>query len=86
MLWLVLIIQAIIKPVVINIIGISFRCNGSVKMLFVININHLIVLPATIDIDPRSIVGKMIFMCSLIFSSGFVRLGPHNTINLNRTE
>lgn len=56
------------------------------KILFVINIIHLIALPATIDEDPRSIVGKIILICSLILRRGFVKLGPHNTINLNRTE
>jgi hypothetical protein len=79
-------IQAIIKPVVIKMRGISFRWEGKVKILFVISIIHLIALPATMDVDPRSIVGKIIFICSLILRRGFVRLGPHNTINLNRTE
>jgi hypothetical protein len=71
---------------VIIIIGIIFIIDGSMNILFVKNIIHLIDLPAITDIVPRSIVGIMIFICSLIYINEFDRFGPHRTIKLNRIE
>jgi hypothetical protein len=83
---LVLIIHAIIKPEVIILIGINLINIGSINILLVKSIIHLIALPAKIDIDPRSIVGVIILMVSLILVNELDRLGLHKTTKLNRAE
>lgn len=83
---LILIIHAVSSPIVIIIKGMSLIIKGNINMLLVKNISHLTDLPATIDIMPSSIVGKMIFICSFTCMNELDRLGPHRTTRLNRTE
>lgn len=83
---LVLSIHASNRPREIIIIGISFIIVGKINELFVNNIIHLIILPAKIDSAPRSIVGLIISIFSLILVNGLDKLGPHNTARLNRIE
>jgi len=83
---LVFSIQARIRPIVIIMIGINFIIIGRINELFVNNIIHLIILPAKIDRLPRSIVGPIISIFSLILVNGLERFGPHNTAKLNRIE
>jgi hypothetical protein len=83
---LILIIQAASNPAVIIVKGIILISVGNINISLVKNINQLMDLPAIIDIIPRSIVGRMIFICSLMCINEFERLGPHNTTKLNRTE
>jgi len=82
---LIFIIHAVSRPKEIIISGMIFIIGGSINML-VNNIIHLIVAPVIIDINPNNMVGKMIFICSLMNINEFDRLGPHNTTKLNRTE
>jgi hypothetical protein len=83
---LVLIIHAITNPKEIIIRGISLISVGNINILLVNNIIHLIDLPAIIDIEPRSIVGTIIFKFSLILVNELDKFGPHRTTNLNRVE
>lgn len=59
---------------------------GRINVLIVRKVNHLIALPAIIDIVPSIIVGRIIFISSLIERKELVKLGPHRTISLNRAE
>ena len=83
---LVLIIHAVNNPMLIINSGVILIRDGSMYILLVSNIAHLMDLPAIIDIVPSSIIGMMIFICSLMWRNGLDRLGPHSTTKLNRTE
>lgn len=83
---MVLINQANTKPEVIRTNGIIFILSGSINMLFVNIVAHLIALPVVIDKIASNRVGVMILVFSLIARNGFERFGPHRTISLNRTE
>jgi hypothetical protein len=81
-----LINQANAKPKEIINRGAIFIMVGRINVFIVRKVNHLIALPAIIDIVPNIIVGRIIFISSLIERKELVKLGPHRTINLNRAE
>lgn len=78
--------QAMIKPALIKARGIIFIVRGSINILFVRRVAHLIALPVEIDRVASNKVGVIIFVFSLIARNVFDRFGPHKTISLNRTE
>lgn len=81
-----LIIQANNNPVLIINNGSSLINIGNIIMLVVSKVNQLTALPAIIDIMPSSIVGRIIFIFSLMLMNALDKLGPQSTIKLNRTE
>lgn len=86
MLILVLIIHARRSPVEIITRGIIFITVGSINILLVNKVSHLMALPAMMDIIANNIIGLMIFIFSLIDRNELERFGPQSTTNLNRTE
>lgn len=81
-----LIIHAISSPKITITMGIIFIIVGNISNLLLRHIIQLIILPEIIDMVPRSIVGKIILICSFTCINELQRFGPQRTISLNRTE
>lgn len=66
--------------------GDNLSLNGKINTFFLIIGNHDIILPLTIDIKDRLIIGIAIILFSSIFNIGLQELGPHKVANLKRVE